>query len=86
MLFKKLKTTSQNILTRKQHTNNVNENRVLTLYAGGTCQGDAHTCEYDNKDDIKDTHDRVAEMEKLITHLKDKTDNLGNCSRRSNIG
>jgi len=38
-----------------------------------------------NEDDIKDTRDRVAEMEKLITHLKVKTDDLENRSRRSNI-
>ena len=38
-----------------------------------------------NEDNIKDTRDRVDKMEKLITHLKDKTDDLENRSRRSNI-
>ena len=38
-----------------------------------------------NKDNIKDARDRVDEMEKLIKHLKDKTDDLENRSRRSNI-
>lgn len=38
-----------------------------------------------NEDNIKDVRDRVGEMEKLITHLKDKTDDLENRSRRSNI-
>ena len=38
-----------------------------------------------NEDDIKDARDRVDKMEKLKTHLKDKTDDLENRSRRSNI-
>jgi len=38
-----------------------------------------------NEDNIKDTRDRVGEMEKLITHLQTKTDDLENRSRRSNI-
>lgn len=37
-----------------------------------------------NEDNIKDARDRVGEMEKLI-NLKDKTDDLENRSRRSNI-
>ncbi|CAM4652658.1 unnamed protein product [Leuciscus chuanchicus] len=39
----------------------------------------------ETKDDLTKHIDRVGEMEKLITHLKDKTDDLENRSRRSNI-
>lgn len=38
-----------------------------------------------NEDDIKETCDRVDKMEKLITLLKDKTDDLENRSRRTNV-
>lgn len=38
-----------------------------------------------NEDDIKETCDRIDKMEKLITLLKDKTDDLENHSRRSNV-
>lgn len=38
-----------------------------------------------NEDDIKETRDRNGEMEKLLTGVKDKMDELENRSRRSNI-
>ena len=85
-LFKKLKGTSQNIDKKKtadiQTTLMKIESSISTL---SEQVEEMETRVSANKDNVKDRSDRVDKMEKLIMHLKDKTDDLGNCSRRSNI-
>lgn len=66
-LFDAIQETKEDLAKHRQknsrYTNNIGEGRVLTRHAVGTGRGDTDASE----DDIKDTHNRVDEMEKLTT-------------------